>query len=76
MANKSFLYEKQCENIDDYYCKCKVCRSALDHAQNLADNEVTIGIYNKKQDIKWKTILQNCETSSGKLSDELISEML
>lgn len=39
MKVSSPLWLQKCTN-DNYYCKCKICKSAIDHANYLADSQM------------------------------------
>lgn len=59
MRESNPLWLQRCTN-DNYYCKCKICKSAIDHANYLADCQMIdeVMLKNKvKREIeenKWK----------------------
>lgn len=45
--NKKHLYEERC-TTEDYFCKCKICKSAQDHAMYLKNVQEIKDIINEK----------------------------
>ncbi len=77
MKEPNPLWLNRCTN-DNYYCKCKICKSAIDHANYLADSQMIDEIILKKQQDKrrkenrWKRVKQYPQV----LSDELMREVV